>query len=663
MSAGANRIITPLIAAFVLLMSTPTFAGKIIYVDADASGDNDGSSWIDAYNFLQDALVAASSGDEIRVAEGIYRPDENAVDPYGTGNIEATFQLINGVTLKGGYAGFGELHPNARDIEENKTILSGDLADDDIELTNPDDMWREQSRNDNSSHVVTGSYVDSNTILDGFTITAGYNSTLGAGMCNRYGSPTVTNCTFTWNCSEWGGGMGNWNGSPKVIDCKFVSNGAMGGGGIDNVMDCAPIFINCTFSSNSGLWMGGGMINGYAGISGSANPILINCIFNGNSTDRFGGGMYNIDSSPIVDNCTFTGNAAERGGGIYSDRGSSPALTNCILWNNKAINGHEIYLPFYSEQQPSEITVRFSDVQGGAEEVYVETGSILNWEVGNIDADPLFVVPGRWEWYSWVDGDYNLLEASPCIDTGDPNYVFGPTQTDLDGKPRVMGGRIDMGALEFSQPVPTYARIIPNTISLKSRGKWITAFLWLPEDYNVADIDPNSVYLQEQIEAEHILLNEESQVVIAKFSRDQVQGILKIGEVDLTITAHLTNGTVFEGTDVIKVIYEGGGKLAELGEASNPNPDNGATDVDTNADLSWTAGFSAISHDVYFGTTNPPPFVCNQTNTTFDPGLMYTGTRYYWCIDEVNKWGKTTGDLWTFTTYGPPPPPPPPPPP
>ncbi|NIP23087.1 MAG: hypothetical protein GWN67_05480 [Phycisphaerae bacterium] len=659
MSAGTNRIITPLIVAFVFLTSIPTFAGKIIYVDDDAPGVNDGSSWEDAYNYLQDALAAAQSGDMICVAEGIYNPDQCAgITP---GDKTATFQLKNDVAIKGGYAGFREVNPNVRDIEENITILSGDLAGDDIKLTNPADMWREQSRYDNSIHVVTGSYVDANAILDGFTITAGYNSALGAGMYNKDGNPTVTNCTFTWNCAEWGGGMGNWSSSPQVIDCKFVSNGAMGGGGIDNVIDGIPILINCTFSHNSGRWRGGGMLNGYAGIGGSVNPILINCIFNGNSTDRFGGGMYNIDSSPIVDNCTFTGNAAERGGGIYSDRGSSPTLTNCILWNNKAIYGHEIYLSFYSEQQPSEITVSFSDVQGGTEYVYVETGSILNWEVGNIDADPLFVVPGQWEWYSWVDGDYNLLEASPCIDTGDPNYVSGHTQTDLNGKPRIMGGRIDMGALEFSQPVPTCARIIPNTISLKSKGKWITAFLWLPEDYNVADINPNSVYLQEQVEAEHLLINEQEQVAIAKFSREQVQGILIIGENELKITAQLTDATVFEGTDVIKVIYEGGGKLAKYGKADNPNPADGATDVGTNADLSWTTGFGAISHDVYFGRTSLPPFVGNQTATSFDPGLMYTGTRYYWRIDEVNKWGKTTGDLWSFTTTGPPPPPPPPP--
>ncbi|MHC4642087.1 MAG: hypothetical protein ACYS32_10615, partial [Planctomycetota bacterium] len=88
-----------------------------ICVDVDAVGANDGSSWENAYNFLQDALIEADSAlkpVEICVAEGTYTPDSNSADPNGSGNRTATFRLIDGVTLKGGYAGFGEPNPNAR---------------------------------------------------------------------------------------------------------------------------------------------------------------------------------------------------------------------------------------------------------------------------------------------------------------------------------------------------------------------------------------------------------------------------------------------------------------------------------------------------------------------------------------------------------------------
>ena len=88
------------------------------------------------------------------------------------------------------------------------------------------------------------------------------------------------------------------------------------------------------------------------------------------------------------------------------------------------------------------------------------------------------------------------------------------------------------------------------------------------------------------------------------------------------------------------------------GQASNPNPADRATGVSPYADLSWTAGSDAVSHDVYFGATSPGTFRGNQTATTFDPGTMAEGTTYYWRIDEVNAGGTTTGTVWIFTTGG-----------
>lgn len=93
------------------------------------------------------------------------------------------------------------------------------------------------------------------------------------------------------------------------------------------------------------------------------------------------------------------------------------------------------------------------------------------------------------------------------------------------------------------------------------------------------------------------------------------------------------------------------------GQAGNPNPPDGAAEVDAEADLSWSAGSYAASHDVYFGTSNPPAFCGNQTATTFEPGTMAYLTKYYWRIDEVNSSGTTIGTVWSFTT-GPMPPPP-----
>jgi hypothetical protein len=88
-------------------------------------------------------------------------------------------------------------------------------------------------------------------------------------------------------------------------------------------------------------------------------------------------------------------------------------------------------------------------------------------------------------------------------------------------------------------------------------------------------------------------------------------------------------------------------------QASSPSPSNGATSVSVNANLSWSAGVDATSHNVYFGTSSPGTFLGNQSVTTFDPGTMAILTAHYWRIDEVNAFGTTTGQVWSFTTSDP----------
>lgn len=102
--------------------------------------------------------------------------------------------------------------------------------------------------------------------------------------------------------------------------------------------------------------------------------------------------------------------------------------------------------------------------------------------------------------------------------------------------------------------------------------------------------------------------------------------------------------------DYMAIVAVSGGSAP--GQATNPSPANGATGVSTTATLSWTAGTGATSHDVYFGTSNPPAFIQNQTGTTYNPGTMSAGTTYYWRVDERNGSGTTTGTVWSFTTAG-----------
>ncbi|MBN2272134.1 MAG: hypothetical protein JXN61_16085 [Sedimentisphaerales bacterium] len=340
-----------------------TCPGKVIYVDADAAGANDGRSWGDAYNFLQDALADANIAPkpvEIRVAQGIYRPDEDTFHQEGTGDREASFELINGVTLKGGYAGAGELDPDTRDIELYQTILSGQLDEDGT----------------NSLYVLTGEHVDQTAGLDGLTITAGehglwnneahptitsctFAENREIAMYNEYSDPTVTRCVFMKNS---GSAVRNCEGCPTFSHCVFSDNDTYLDGGAVYNDDSAALFTDCIFANNyayadsgDGGLGGGALFNrwcgsillgcmflengsGFAGgaiVDDSCRLIVDTCEFIGNWAPQYGGAIYSVNGGSTIRNCTFRANSASQGGAIHSDD-SSPIIHDCTFTANSA---------------------------------------------------------------------------------------------------------------------------------------------------------------------------------------------------------------------------------------------------------------------------------------------------------------------------------------
>jgi len=85
-------------------------------------------------------------------------------------------------------------------------------------------------------------------------------------------------------------------------------------------------------------------------------------------------------------------------------------------------------------------------------------------------------------------------------------------------------------------------------------------------------------------------------------------------------------------------------------QAMGGSPANGATNQGLQTATSWADTLCAQSYNVYFGTTNPPPFIANQTTATYSPGTLLPHTTYYWRIDPKNYFGTTTGNVWKFTT-------------
>jgi len=453
--------------------------GKIIYVDDDANAPGDGKSWATAYRYLQDALSDAKAADkpvEIRIAQGIYKPNQ-MTDQTGW---RIWFELTSGVALTGGYAGVsasGRVDPNVRVIALYETVLSGDLAGNDVEVDEPRGLEKEPTRADNTA--VLGIYQGDNVLLDGITIAGGRvispvetrGGTGGGGIVIRDSSPTINDCTFRGNwAKENGGAVWISGGHPTFANCVFVKNYAGSGGAIAGGDDRTMIR-NCTFASN-GAYEGGAVAE-YPGIiskcvfrGNSANrggalarcrgliahclfavnsaserggavdavyrdtPMFKNCVFTDNRATGMGGGLFTSDDATVIlVNCTFSGNSGMDGNALssYQYPPGKTLLTSCILWDG----GREIW-----RNDDSTIIVNYSDVFGGYS------------GVGNIDLDPLLADPnnggfhlksqgGRWDPNSqnWVIDSV----TSPCIDAGDPNNPIAD-------EPFPNGGRVNMGA-------------------------------------------------------------------------------------------------------------------------------------------------------------------------------------------------------------------------
>ena len=503
------------------------------YVDAiNGDDDNYGLTPEKAFATIQAAINAAFNGDTVLVADGTYT---------GLGNRDIDF-LGKAITVR------SESGPENCIIDCNGT-------------------WEDRHR---GFYFHNGE--DANSILDGFTITNGnewrgggifcensspmitnciITDNIGSGIyCTYHSSPTITNCTITGNMGgrpPGGGGIYCYGSSPTITNCTISGNISEG---ISCEYFSSPTITNCSITGNTTIGSGGGVFCWY-----NSSPTITNCTISGNSAGYNGGGIYSRDSSPTITNCTISGNSALNGNALACDsyqhkHPSNLQLTNCILWDG----GNEIW-----NNDGSTISINYSDVQGGY------TGE------GNIDADPCFVESGYWADANdpniivepndpnaiWVDGDYYLLPDSLCIDAGDPNYIPEPDETDIDGNPRVINGRIDMGAYEFWPPIKATMKLTPQMLNCNSKGKYIKAHLTLPEGFLPEDVDVNEAAMAEPmgIESEYIKVLGAGPVRLEIcFDREAFCYLLTDDDsLEITVIGSLTTSQYFYATDTIKI--------------------------------------------------------------------------------------------------------------
>jgi len=350
------------------------------------------------YETIQAAIDSADDGDVILVADGTYT---------GAGNKELTWDgTEKHITVK------SENGPEncIIDLEDSGrafTFVSG-LGDNSIWITAAD-------------------------VIDGFTIRNGNTNDYGGAIYCYYGyendvSPTIRNCVFENNTSNYGGAICIDGGSSLITNCVFDSNSANYGGAIylgSAGGDTEPLIQQCTFTGNSAdlHWNGQGGAIYLTNVSTNEDCRIWNNTFDGNSAPN-GGAIYFSTSSPEVNGNLFVNNTSStNGSALYIGNYDGPTISNCTIANNTGSEAVYCY-GFNGTVEPvfintiiwdSDSSFGFQDTSQAnpiisycnLESGFPTTGTDGG---GNISIDPLFCIPDS--------GDYTLAENSSCVAAG-----------------------------------------------------------------------------------------------------------------------------------------------------------------------------------------------------------------------------------------------------
>lgn len=424
-----------LLTSIASLLVATTFAQRTVYVDIDATGVENGTSWATAYNEPQDAFANANIGDNIWIAEGTYIL-QTTLRNYSFGWNK------DSVSVYGGFDGT-ETALSQRDVENNPTIFSGEIQGDN-DLTNNSYTVLAGPYGSSLSNKINYSLIDGITIKDGFCIsnTTNFATRWGAGfyLQSYVRNLTINNCTFTNNTAQGGAAM--YVSADADSSDVFVTN--------TKFIDNRSSFANC-------IW----------GKSTAGNPLnfrIINCLFAENTNFNFGGvqngGVFYFHSDGhyanlvvSILNSTITQNtdnvsSASNGQIImfnktnYSQSTATLEVGNSIFYNNTGFfNTTKKYIP---------ASYYFTST------VFINCISNINSYAANTNKvniyghDPLFTNPSS--------GDFTLQSTSPAIDSGKVLPGLMPTY-DLVGNARIKGTSVDLGCYEFQTE---YVGVIEN---------------------------------------------------------------------------------------------------------------------------------------------------------------------------------------------------------
>lgn len=261
---------------------------------------------------------------------------------------------------------------------------------------------------------------NNNAVLTGLTVENGRDVQEGGGIYCRGSQPILRNLKIINNSSiGFGGGLAcRDNANPILLDIIIKNNTSSMGGGISCIGNSHPRIERVLLFNNTATWQG----NALNMLSGS-DPEIINCT----SSQNLG--------SPT---------------GAYIEH-SSPLFLNSILWGNDA---SEIKL------FGAEISVAYSDIKGGKNNILYESGYTINWLQNNINMDPEFEDITR--------DNLKLKQNSSCIDAGTDFFLWkNEAVIDLFNE-YYSGLKPDMGMFENRLVTDIFdEKILPQVFNLR----------------------------------------------------------------------------------------------------------------------------------------------------------------------------------------------------
>ncbi len=444
----------------------------IIYVDYQATGSNNGTSWTNAYTDFNSALLSATFGDEIRVAEGNYQ-----APPDG-------FVLKDGVRINGGY-------PSATRYPANLIWLVESLRS---YTTYPTYLEATPSLNSTSETTLRQiSNLSNQTRLDGLYIVGNealiVDTNYSGILLNT--SLVVSNCIFR--------GDNISSSSPLGFAVIFPRAG-------DYIIQ--PTFRNCTFENFSYF------IIGNTSAQDNWSPKFNKCKFSDIQTYVFGVNLFGGTFSPEINDCEFTGNRTvfrsfnnigsilkinvvnslfidnDRVVEIYQERGAlGNIFTNCTFYEN----GSAVNIPFvfwwnsaqYNDNNPVTVAsfrncISWRNLNNAGKLIELSPGLHVNVQNSLLEAssfnssassDPVFSIPSPHPTIDRVrdlggnilnqnpqfvnptaaTSDLRLQASSPARNAGNNNLIPAGVTRDITINDRILEGAVDMGAYEFCE--------------------------------------------------------------------------------------------------------------------------------------------------------------------------------------------------------------------